>query len=1313
MLIPKKPKKSKQSKRDWFDKRKIKEPVKKELAERTKALIEKKSKSQMKEVIFSYMCPGCKSSFSAGNLQTRIIEAARRSDTYISCPKCGVYLIADRTTKVSTKQNSKVNRNANLTAIYSNQGITPEYAPNTWVDRALLEKIAHELGKFAASVGMFNPQLKFQRGIRGKVSVNAPENIKAAEFTVEAVDDYDLRFRVVASAGITPAGKVVLPKYFMTLDGREIPFTKEAVAEFLSGKVFGPTDPKPVVPELHYKDRDPVRFREIVASRKKKARTTTWPFPFSQVDASRLEKLMQDVISGRIIVKDSSFTEELTPIFGEDDDDLYNSLYGEWEEEEDEKLRPLSAEKAITVIKNHIKDFLNEYEQDPEVRGQLDPETKEILEGIVSRASKKRVVKKAAEKYLGNTGPIADWLSNLLDDKETLKGTEGESIQMRNNVYEITAIIEDTEVNEPYVEWNLKGTITSIEGKTVGTFRALVDTYDGVRDVYTKSASKKKAAGTPTPGQTVEYQGKNYTIDSITGDASILTDEAGVQTAPVPNADLNVQFEEGAMPTEISAPTLADRINKLVKRSLRDEKTLVPFTDPDPDYSVAEQTKVDPDFSVPYKDSDQGILSEEDRAVQKMFRGGSVIKPVKTAATVPYSKVDGEFFEDWSNGVLDTSLELLETGKKSFENVLTEWLNEKQFVLSSDEYEKLLKAFKDEWEVAMRESKESSIKKTTAIDIGSRVKVPNGREGTVTAITPDYFDPEKEEEITVYTVAIDLGELTPFELHELTRISGEKERGYATRKKTAEPTGYHETDDTGKVIELSRLRTLVLDYARAGQIPLDFDLTKVMSEVSRMTRKDLLEIIDKKQKDTHYPVVHAKKEGLEKKAELNPMQQEVFKRVQERFPGVKDEYIMGCLNQAINYAQEFPEEEEMTEEKLYQSTVGAIKDDIHEASKKKKISSKSTNAIVREIRKADLTEEDVKKDIKEEEEGEKHYNQMAKDVDSPKTEKVLKDMADEEAEHAEDLEEIVLPAVKNVKNYLEKYDSRKKKADSLEINKMYTTKQLEALGYTYWEAMALGDDNVATNPETGESYRVKQEGYNNWVIVKKFSSKKIAQEEEVEEEEKPKTTLKELKTKPHGRPAPEEVAEAPAAAPELQTVFNEVKKHQQRLAEIRALINKARQKTEEEIRNIQEEQGSVAEAAELQEGIEKLSSLIEQSESQIADLGEFFVWLDTESKTKKFKANDKWRVEKLLEKFGKDAEDYLTKAEKGASSLNTEIEQRLLTVFPKLPKDKEGSIQKEADVLSAITELGSGLWSYVKEISGIISEGEQLELELK
>lgn len=1266
MLIPKKPKKSKQEKREWFNKEKIKKPMKKELAEKTKKLIEKKSKSQMKEIVYSYMCPGCKSSFSAGNLQTRIIEAARRKDSYISCPKCGVALVADKLMKVSTKQNSKVNRNANLTAVYPNQGIniTPSYTPSSWTDRAVLEKIAHELGKFVTSFGFFNPQLKFQRGIRGKVSANAPENVRAAEFTVEAVDDYDLRFRVVAAAGITPAGKVVLPKYFMTLDGREIPFTKEAVAEFLSGKVFGPTDPKPVVPELHYKDRDPVRFREIVASRKKKAITfekqvvavnDTWGvvqerhFPVIRIEIPQgtLGRLLRINPTSSNVIFDASPILAANPDLGQKAKDKY--IQGK-------------------------KDFWGEHFEE-----KFDEEESKI----------------ADDYFIGIDESWAD-------------------LQTQSEIR-----------------------VTSVPNKDL--------------EVQKQASRKKKAAGVPTPGQSVEYQGKNYTVDSITGDASILTDEAGVQTAPVPNADLNIQVEEGAVPP---APTLADRINKLVKRSLRDEKTLVPFTDPAPDYSVAKQTDVDADFSVPYKDSDQGILSEDERAVQKMFRGGSVIKPVKTAAEVSLDNVQKMFEEDIMESRLPGG---------NMEEMLSSFLNFHHIQLSRDEYREVLANAYQRWEgeifegpggvewvIEEGESKKierkTSIKKTAVIDIGNRVRVPDGREGTVTAITPDYFDPEKDKEITVYTVAIDLGELEPFELKDLTRISGVKERGYA-RKKIAEPTGYHETDDTGKVIELSRLRTLVQDYARAGQLPLDFDLTKVMSEVSRMTRKDLLEILDKKQKGQHYPVVHAKKEGLEKtaykkKGEIPQEKFEVGDEVRVNIPGDlwhnQEGEVFIAHPRLDEYEVHFPDGNIGIFGGAMLGKIGSKKP------MRKKISSKSTNAIVREMRKAELTEEDVKKDIKEEEEGEKHYNQMAKDVDSPKTEKVLKDMAEDEADHAEELEEVVLPAVKNTKNYLEKYDSRKKKAQEeegvlfavveflnvkldpedfekgSEDEKDFIEEHLTFQVFKYDNVFAVEyDEEEATSPDfkgiidslkdyLSESSAVLSLGKPK---ISYASRKKKAQEEG--EEEKPKTTLKELKTKPHGRPPAEEVAEAPAAAPELQTVFNEVKQHQQRLTEIKAVINEARRKTEEEIRKIQEEQGSVEEAAELQEGIEKLSSLIEQSESQIADLGEFFVWLDTESKTKKFKPTDKWRVEKLLEKFGKDAEDYLSKAERGASSLNTEIEQRLLTVFPKLPKDKEGSIQKKADVLSAITELGSGLWSYVKEISGIISEGEQLELALE
>lgn len=1175
MLIPQKPKRQKKISRKWFNKKKIKKIAKKELSTKTKNLVEKYSKSQMKQVVYSYMCPQCKKSFRAENLRSQIVESARRKDTYISCPKCNTALIVDKLMKVSTKQSSKVNRNADLISVYPNQGITPQYTPQTWIDRALLEKIAHELGKFAEKTGMFNPQLKFQRGIRGKVHPDAPENMRAAEYTIEAVDDYDLRFRVIAAAGITPSGKVVLPKYFMTLGGKEVPFTKEAVAEFLAGKVFAPADPKPVVPALYYKDRDPVRFREIVASRK---------------------------------------TAQIT-----------------WEE-----LNALPKDKKIELLQKYKEDLIQ-----PDIENMQD-------EGLESDEAQGQ----AADKF----------------DR-------------------------DLELKRIKFWWEE---------------RFKHDWEDGYIVLDQNVLASKKAAGTTTPGQKVEYQGKMYTVESITGDASILTDEAGTQTAPVPNTDLNIQFEEGATPAEITAPTLAERIDKLVKRSLRDEKTLVPFTEPDPDYSVAKQTDVDADFSVPYEKSDQGILPEEERAIQRMFRGGSNVKPTKSAAEVLWDRLYNEFVdsinrEEGANSWLSVYGSEPEDSPTYITNAIENWADKVNYILTPSDVQDL-EAF------VLRKRKESSIRKTAlttwvdcevdepksgyivkregldeegivtkVFDKGLYVKFPTL--GEIELFTGDDFVFRSNP----YTLYDNEGDYVPVKESYEAEQADEKWAQNFNIKKTAEPTGYHETDDTGKVIELSRLRTLVQDYARAGQLPLDFDLTKVMSEVSRMTRKELLDILDKKQKDTHYPVVHAKKKTA----------QELLKgdRVNhyKHGPGYID-YIDDTTYSIPIYVIELDGGDK----------IGVPRDEIRKVSSKKKtIKSKSTNAIVQEMRKADLTEKDIEKDIKDEEEGEKHYKERAKEVKDEKAKKVFEEAAEDEAEHVEDLEEVVLPAVekeRNTENYLEKYDSRKKKtADKFwEGDKVKVV--FDQSPYYGKEGEILTGSTVANwivgFPDGSEETFIGAD-------LEKVSSKKTAQEEE-----KPKVEFKELKTKPH---KPElEVEEAVVATPEIQKVFHEVKGHQQRLVEIKSIIGDARRKVEEEVRKIQEEHGSVKEAEEMSQAIEKLAALIGESEKKLVDLGEFFVWLDTSIKERKFKASDKWKVEKLLEKFGDEAKKYLEKAENGAQSLNEEIKQRVLTVFPK----REGSINKEANVIDSIKELGSGLWEYVKSLSEILEEGEQLEFVL-
>ena len=1163
MLIPKKQEGNK-SERKWFKAEKIKKVArKKSLSQKEKELIDKNTKGKVKETIVSYACNKCKKSFNTGHLRKQFIEAARNGQSFVSCPTCGVALVVDRTIKVATVPNTKINRNADLTVTYPNQGIVPSYVPQTWVDRAILEKVAHTLGKFAESNGMFNPQLKFQRGIRGKVREGAPENVKFAEYTIESVDDKDLRFRVVAVAGITPAGEVVLPKVFSTLDGREIPFTKEAIQEFVSGKVFGGPEPIPAAPKVYHRERDFTRFREIVAKKK-------------------------------------------------------------------------TAEEIYEV--------------------------KDLVE-----------------------------------------------ITYGNRVGEIGEIVEMKPEEDLYI-------IEFKDGVDIGF----------PKDSFKKLSKKKTAAGTPTPGQKVEYQGKMYTIDTTMGDASILRDETGMQTALIPHTDMNVQVEPGTL-TAPTAPTaaVADKIEKLVKKSLRDEKTLFPFTDPDPDYSVAKQTDVDADFSIPYEKSDQGILPEEDRAVQKMFRGGSSIKPTNKTAAGELPPLNSPIYEhNMEEEYATITFPDLKVDMKRLEEFGgPEYYPKDEFIV----YKNVEGKFTSNYTEA-----DKSFEGDTIEDVAIQIK--------------DFLN---GDEVISY----------------IGRPKINIKKKSASIKKVAEPTGYHETDETGKQISIDRLRQLVEDYVRAGQIPLDFDITKITSEVSRMTRKELEEIIDKKLKNQHYPVVHAKKDGLEKIARLQlfPVKEDALRNAKELgqlcegerhfivVPIILNENDIDTFGASVFEGETIPGQtyfvvaenveevkswglksrilasKKTADKNIFEGTIvktlgglsGVVMEiipdykfrtgvvgtgykvsldderqivytlaDLEKVVPKIALKGKSTNEIVLEMRKkADFSEEMVQEHIKEEEEGAEMYNDMAKEVECPKAEKALNDMAEDEAEHAEKLEEVVLPAVE----YEPEEKEASKKSNVEDVVKIYVEPNVTV--------DARGSEDDIENIEGVEEEAEEKE-------TEKEASLRFAQEVDVKE--KPKTELKELKTKPHGKLSPEEVKEAPVATSEMQKVFNDVQSHKQRLTEIQSIVDDARRKVEEQIRAIQEEHGSVTEASQLQEGIEKLASLVENAQTQVVDFGELLAYLDTSIKEKKFKPSDRWKVDKLLEKFGEEAKTYLERAEKGSQSLNEEIQQRILTIFPK----RESSIEKESNVLDSIKELGSGLLNYIKSLKEIVEQGEQLELAL-
>ena len=79
--------------------------------------------------------------------------------------------------------------------------------------------------------------------------------------------------------------------------------------------------------------------------------------------------------------------------------------------------------------------------------------------------------------------------------------------------------------------------------------------------------------------------------------------------------------------SRVAHKTAADILSKnRIKLALRDKDTLVPLTDPDPDYSIATTDEFEAEFGGKYEDTDGGILPVEDREYTTMFKGSSVVK---------------------------------------------------------------------------------------------------------------------------------------------------------------------------------------------------------------------------------------------------------------------------------------------------------------------------------------------------------------------------------------------------------------------------------------------------------------------------------------------------------------------------------------------------------------------------------------------------------------------------------------------------------------------------------------------------------------
>ena len=99
-----------------------------------------------------------------------------------------------------------------------------------------------------------------------------------------------------------------------------------------------------------------------LAERKKTA--GTWELPFTVEEATKLKNLVGDVEQGN----KSQLAQELYDLFG--DDELFDDL-------------PNVDSRVAQIIRKHVKDLLDKYENDPTTfKDKLEPEAEEILRSI-------------------------------------------------------------------------------------------------------------------------------------------------------------------------------------------------------------------------------------------------------------------------------------------------------------------------------------------------------------------------------------------------------------------------------------------------------------------------------------------------------------------------------------------------------------------------------------------------------------------------------------------------------------------------------------------------------------------------------------------------------------------------------------------------------------------------------------------------------------------------------------------------------------------------------------------------------------------
>jgi hypothetical protein len=646
----------------WLNAHKLVEAAGEDIQKKTELENSIKLNSTRITQIAAYSCPGCRLKFTSGQIEPQIRKAARESKSYVECPQCSTALKEDRVVQIKGAPDI-VHRAEYLRD--TNRHPNSARVPNMWVDKAIYGRLVQKLSEFVAKIGITNPQMRFQRGIRSSKFPGEPHSAKGAEFSVEFVDQNNTRNRIFIQAGLTSKGEFIFPKIFKNTIGQEYPLTKEAIANLTSGKLFDPVMLNSAIPPLRYRDRDYTRFREISADQKKIQKIAqdpampAMPTGNDPVDENALDMQVQEI--GITDPADQQAVKEIMKKYIDPNNPQAFAPGMSVAQTGENFMQGVglgSMKNKLNFRKAKIRRILADARLTPagEQRLQESPELpNSALDMVLSLVARDPSIDRESIWLEGSDFIIDAWHEALKqgliisesieeDGEFDLPSNPPPGMASKLNLRKISKVV--TAIQENYTDVVLDAldrglaydeAVTEVYDKTGMPLNDSV--WAAAANYLEERASNEPIAIEAALAKQLVASAEEKIAKKYQKTAAEVKDEfdfSGLTSSEVETfvdtfvTEYNNALTSGQGPTKAQHQAHYAASRQLhanrVKTALRDETTLVPFTETDPEYSLAEQTvQAEPRFDKPdgdplkYDEMDGGISNPEDRNITHMF----------------------------------------------------------------------------------------------------------------------------------------------------------------------------------------------------------------------------------------------------------------------------------------------------------------------------------------------------------------------------------------------------------------------------------------------------------------------------------------------------------------------------------------------------------------------------------------------------------------------------------------------------------------------------------------------------------------------